>query len=229
MTAPVVLVLAKAPLAGRVKTRIGAVVGMRGAAELAAAALVDTLDVCEAAFPVGRRFLAVDGDLAAAAAADEVAYRARQWTVLAQRGHHLGDRLVNAHRDVAALADAPVIQIGMDTPQVTPADLEAVAALLSDGSRDVVIGPAEDGGWWVLGTRSPRWLDGLGAVPMSRADTYERTHQALEAAGAAVAEASTLYDVDTVEDAARAAAAIPRSRFAAVWSVVRVGTTGALR
>ncbi len=67
-----------------------------------------------------------------------------------QRGDGFAQRLAHAHADVAALPARPVVQIGMDTPHAGPDDLAAVADAVGRGN-DAVLGPAEDGGWWVLG------------------------------------------------------------------------------
>ena len=86
------------------------------AAEIAAAALLDTLDAVAAA-PVAARVVAFTGDLDAAAGATEIRQRLESFTVIPQRGDDFADRLANAHADSAD--GYPVLQIGMDTPQVT--------------------------------------------------------------------------------------------------------------
>ena len=208
------LVLAKAPVAGRVKTRLGADVGMAYAAELAAAALLDSLDACAAAFGSKRCWLSLSGDLAGAVRSDELAAAVRGWTVVPQRGRGFGERLVNAHLDAGA-AKGPVVQIGMDTPQVTAAHLAAVADGL--GAHEAVLGDAPDGGWWVLGLRRPDQAAALRGVPMSTPTTGADTRAALRAVGLAVGTTTELTDVDTVADADAVAALAPSGRFAATW------------
>ena len=66
------LVVAKAPMPGRVKTRLGADVGMAAAADLAAAALLDTLLACADAFGADRCLLSLDGDLCDAVRGEEI-------------------------------------------------------------------------------------------------------------------------------------------------------------
>ncbi|EUA52411.1 hypothetical protein I553_2598 [Mycobacterium xenopi 4042] len=108
-----VLVVAKAPVpagqdpAGRRR-------GDRVAAEIAAAALLDTLDAVASA-PVAARVLALAGELDRAAHAAEIRQRIDSFTVIAQRGNSFADRLANAHADAAD--GYPVLQIGMDTPK----------------------------------------------------------------------------------------------------------------
>lgn len=222
--APHLLVVAKAPVAGRVKTRLGAEVGTAAAARLAAAALADTLTACTATFGPQRCCLALDGSFDEAVDGAVLAELVASWHVFPQRGDGFGARLVNAHADAGELTGGSVVQIGMDTPQATPQLLGAVAAELD--RSDAVLGPADDGGWWVLGVREPRAVAAIGAVPMSTSTTGVETRRALEAAGLRVAETAGLRDVDTVGDAGAVAALAPDSRFAAAWGELRRLTPG---
>ena len=214
---PVALVVAKAPVAGQAKTRLGKVVGPERAADLAAAALLDTLAACAAAYGVERCHLALVGDLATASRGSELVTATRSWTVHPQRGEDFAERLLHAHEDVYAAAGAVVVQVGMDTPQLEPRHLVDVEALLI-GPDDAVLGPAYDGGWWLLGVGGPHLLEHLPGVPMSTGDTGRLTRDALERAGARVLETETLRDIDEVGDADDVAAAAPRTRFAQAWN-----------
>ncbi|MFD0905828.1 TIGR04282 family arsenosugar biosynthesis glycosyltransferase, partial [Actinomadura sediminis] len=211
MTAADLLVIAKEPVPGRVKTRLTPAYTPAEAAELAAAALADTLDAVAAA-PAGRRTLVLDGAPGA--------WLPPGVEVIPQRGGGLDERLANAFADAFAGdgAGRPLVLIGMDTPQVTPALLAAAAGAL-DG-RDAVFGPAADGGFWLLGLRRPdaRLLRG---VPMSRPDTGAAQLARLRGAGLRVATLPELTDVDTPRDAAGGAAGGGAPRFAA--AVRRVG------
>ncbi len=216
MTAAV-LVVAKAPVPGQVKTRLGAVVGPATAARLAAACILDTLTVCESVFvDQQRRHLAISGALDRAIHSRQLREHVDMWTLHAQRGDGFAQRLANAHTDVSRASGLPVVQIGMDTPHLSCEHLAGVAAQVGDGN-DAVLGPAEDGGWWVLAVTEPRFARALRTVEMSTARTYADTRAALEAAGARVVDTVTLRDVDDVEDAAHAAAAAPDTRFAREW------------
>lgn len=215
------LVVAKAPVPGLVKTRLGADVGLAVAADLAAAGLLDTMDACEAAF--GVRHLAVAGDLRGAIRGAELCERTGVWTVHEQRGDGFATRLAHAHADAGDPA-RPVVQVGMDTPHVTPAGLLAVADALH--GHDAVLGPADDGGWWVLALRHPRHAAALRGVEMSTDRTGADTLAALESAGARVALAAPLRDVDTAEDAEAVAALAPGTRFARAWRAARTAGAG---
>ena len=206
------LVVAKAPEPGRAKTRLAATVGDRVAAEIAAAALLDTLDAVAAA-PVAARVVAFTGDLSAAAGATEIRQRLEAFTVIPQRGDDFADRLANAHLDSGDTY--PVLQIGMDTPQVTADLLTGCARQLL--AAPAVLGLAYDGGWWVLGVRAAAMAECLRTVPMSQPDTGELTLKALRDKGIGVTPMQRLADIDVVNDVAAVRDACgPVSRFARV-------------
>ena len=212
----VLIVLAKTPVPGRVKTRLCPPATPEQAAALAAAALADTLAAARQV-PATRIVVALDGEPDATLAA------ALEGTmVIAQRGGLLGERIAAAHADVARLAPgACTVQIGMDTPQLDPDVLDCCLDAVShpDG-QDALLGPATDGGWWALALRDPRRAQLIRHVPTSRADTGDRTRAALEAAGLRVAALPELTDVDTMVDAYAVAHACPGSRFAALLAAV---------
>ena len=202
MTAPApespatLLVMAKQPIPGRVKTRLVPPCTYEQAAALAEAALADTLHTL-LAVRAKRRVLVLDG-------------RPGSWLppgfdVVPQCGGPLDERLADAF----AAVRGPALLIGMDTPQVTP-------GLLTVDWRvaDAVFGPAVDGGFWALGLRvpDPALLRG---VPMSTPSTGAIQRSRLVAAGLRVADLPRLRDVDTAADAMAVARQAPRSRFAA--------------
>ena len=207
-----VLTMAKAPVPGLVKTRLCPPLAPVEAADVAAAALLDTLAAVQAVGRAARSVVALDGDLAEARRSPELRAILTGSSVIAQGSGHLGDRLARAHRD--ASGRGPVLQIGMDTPQITPIRLIDSARALSRPGIDAVLGPAGDGGWWALGLRDPRYAEALRDVAMSRSDTGERTLAALRRLGLRVALLPTLTDVDTFADAARVASIAPHTEFA---------------
>lgn len=210
-----VLVVAKAPIPGLAKTRLAATVGDEAAAIIAAAALLDTLDAVLAA-PIRDRVVALTGDVNASAMGDEILSCLRRFTVIEQRGHCFADRLANAHADAAhATGDRPILQIGMDTPQVT-AELIAQCSQQLLKSQ-VLLGMARDGGWWVLGVRSGAMAECIRPVPMSQSDTGNLTLKALQDKGFEVQLVDELVDVDTVDDIGVVRPwCLPGSRFASV-------------
>jgi rSAM/selenodomain-associated transferase 1 len=194
-----VTVLAKAPVAGRVKTRLVPPYTHAEAASLAEAALADTL-AASLASGADEVVVALDG-------------RPGPWLpagcrVVPQRGAGLDERLAAAWAD----AGGPGIQIGMDTPQVQAHDLDAALATLDD--HDAALGLAEDGGWWAIALRCPDRRVFLG-IPTSRDDTGARQRRRLDRLGLRVADLPVLRDVDHAEDVVAVAALAPGSRFAA--------------
>src|SRR4029453_12921638 len=154
-----VLVMAKAPVAGRVKTRLCPPCTFDEAALIAEAALADTLDAVGRS-GAGRCTVALDG-----APGPWLPPGVR---VIAQRGDRFDERLANAWDD----AGGPGLQIGMDTPQVTADLLDRCCAALEQPGVAALFGPATDGGWWAIGLRraDPRVFRG---VTMSRTTTGE--------------------------------------------------------
>jgi glycosyltransferase A (GT-A) superfamily protein (DUF2064 family) len=193
------LVVAKAPVIGLAKTRLVPVFGADGAAELAAAALLDTLVAVRGA-EVTARIVALTGDLTEARRAEEITGMLEDFTVIPQRGEGFAERLRVAHSEAGTLSGTPVLQIGMDTPQVSPAILSNAASSLTDDGIDAVFGPAADGGWWALGLTDPGLASVLGDVPMSRPDTGVRTIGALADRGVVPVHLPELTDVDTADD-----------------------------
>ena len=141
------------------------------------------------------------------------------WHVFPQESGGLGTRLAGAHEAVASTGLKPVVQVGMDTPQLTPSALRDVAAKAQPGTA--VLGPAHDGGWWTLALVGDRGVRSLIDVPMSASNTHELTREALLRAGLRVRSAPILRDVDTAADAAAVAECAPGTRFAARWRQAR--------
>lgn len=209
------LVLAKAPHAGKVKTRLCPPATPQQAARIAAAALLDTLDAVSAV-PRCRPVVALSGELDGAEAESEIRQALEGIPVLKQRGDSLGERIAAAHLDTAALFEGlPVVQVGMDTPQIDAATLAACRDDVLGTAFDAVLGTAEDGGWWVLGLRDPLNARILEAVPTSRPDTGSATESALREAGLRVTMTVEMSDVDSMADAVAVADIAPHTRFAA--------------
>ncbi|HEY8544687.1 MAG TPA: DUF2064 domain-containing protein [Acidimicrobiales bacterium] len=196
------IVLAKEPVPGRVKTRLCPPCTPEDAAEVAAAALADTLAAATGS-GADRVVLALDG-------------RPGPWCppgveVVDQGDGDLDRRLTRAWAATAG----PALQIGMDTPQVTAGDLAAAMAALTHPGVDAVLGLAADGGWWAAGQRRPHPRAFLG-VPTSRPDTGARQLARFRELGLAVAALPVRVDVDTWPDAVAVATAHAGTRFAAV-------------
>jgi len=207
------LVIAKAPIPGLAKTRLAAAVGDTAAADIAAAALLDTLDAV-ADTAAAARVVALTGDVEQACRADELRAALTRFTVIPQRGDDFPQRLANAHIDTCAVTGiAGTFQIGMDTPQVTAVMLAEAVRAIADA--EAVLGPAADGGWWGIGFRSAALAEILRAVPTSRDDTAVLTVAELRSRGVEPLLLPELRDVDTVADISPVRAACgPTTRFA---------------
>ncbi|MFB6555389.1 DUF2064 domain-containing protein [Streptomyces sp. NPDC056405] len=190
------LVIAKEPRPGRVKTRLTPPFTPDEAAALAEASLADTLRAV-AATPARRRVLVLAG-------------APGPWLppgidVVPQCAGGLDERLADAFAGCAG----PALLIGMDTPQVTPELLDVDFA-----GCDAYFGPAEDGGFWALGLARPDPAL-LRGVPMSTPATGAVQRARLLAAGLRVRDLPRLRDVDTAADASAVAALAPHGGFAA--------------
>ncbi|MCF1593055.1 TIGR04282 family arsenosugar biosynthesis glycosyltransferase [Streptomyces muensis] len=190
------LVIAKEPRPGRVKTRLTPPFTPEEAAGLAEAALADTLHAV-AAVSAARRVLVLDGTPGP--------WLPPRFDVVPQCAGGLDERLADAFARCAG----PALLIGMDTPQVTP---ELLDVDFSD--CDAWFGPAEDGGFWALGLAEPD-PGLLRGVPMSTAVTGALQRERLIRAGLRVRDLPRMRDVDTAADAHAVAALAPHSRFAA--------------
>ena len=202
-----VLVIAKEPVPGRVKTRLTVAVTPEQAATVAAASIRDTLDAM-GRVPADRHVLALDGD-----PGDWVP---TGWTVVAQPDGGLDHRLATV---LGGLPAGPCLLVGMDTPQVTPS-----VCGFDPNSYDACLGMATDGGYWAIGfadpTRAPEVIEG---VPMSTDHTGADQLTRMLDAGLRVQELPPLLDVDTPDDAVQVAALVPGSAFARAWTAA-VGT-----
>lgn len=194
------LVIAKEPLPGRVKTRLCPPCTPDEAAGVARASLADTLEVV-AGVSARRRVLVLDG-------------RPGAWLphgieVVPQCEGGLDHRLARAFAGV----DGPAFLVGMDTPQLTRALVEGALARLLVPGVDAVLGLARDGGWWGIGLRrgDARAFDG---VPMSANVTGAAQLRRLAALGLRTSALPVLEDVDTFAGARAVASSVPGSRFA---------------
>lgn len=182
------LVMAKAPVAGRVKTRLCPPLTLQEAADVAAASLADTL-AAVASCGAERKVLALDG-----APGD---WLSPGFTVIPQQGASFADRLANAWTDAGPFG----VQIGMDTPQVSAADLDALLGDIRPGRA--ILGPALDGGWWAIGLAGTDPAAVFAGIPMSTPETGRLQSERLAALGLDVRLAAPMRDIDTVADLRR--------------------------
>lgn len=204
-----VLVMAKEPVPGRVKTRLCPPCTPLQASDIACAALADTFDAAMAC-GADEVIVALDGD-------------AGPWLpagvrVVPQIGGTFDRRLTAAW----ASTNGPGLQIGMDTPQLNADLLDEAMAALQLGGNDAVLGAAADGGWWAIGLQDADervFID----VPMSTQHTGSAQRARLESLGMRIGDLPELVDVDHFADAVLVAESIPHTRFAE--AVQRVDVT----
>lgn len=196
MTTGTLIVLAKEPRPGFVKTRLTPPCSEFEAAALAEAALRDTLDVVLHT-PARRRLVALDGSPGP--------WLPDGFDVIPQPGGSLDERI--AH--VIGVVEPPIVLIGMDTPQVTA----ELLSMCDFGACPAWLGPAIDGGFWLLGLAEPDPALVRG-VPMSVPHTYAAQRQRIIRSGLDLGTLPALRDVDTWEDATAVAELAPATRFA---------------
>jgi hypothetical protein len=205
-------VIAKEPRAGFVKTRLCPPCTPRQAADVAAAALLDTLDAVDdvvAGLTGVERVLVFDGD--------PTAWTRPGYRVVPQRGSGLASRLSHAFDDLG-----PGLIVGMEAPGAVPALADGVSALRS--GQDVV-GLAVDGGYWVIGLHrvDPVVFDD---IPMSTSSTGLAQLSRLHSLQRQVRMLPMSHDLDTIDDlriAARHAVEGSRLRVAAQALMLQLG------
>ena len=197
------LVLAKEPVPGRVKTRLCPPCSPSEAAAIAAAALADTLETV-ASCDVPRKIVALDGEPGP--------WLPPGMTVIRQRGDSFTERLTNAWLD----AGGPGVQIGMDTPQVRREELERAVEAAMRTPRSAVLGPARDGGWWLIGWRAADPESVFRGIPLSTSRTAHHQLRRLRELGLDVTKIASHRDIDTIEDLHAVTSRYPELRVAAV-------------
>jgi rSAM/selenodomain-associated transferase 1 len=190
-----VVVYGREPIAGRAKTRLAASIGDEAAADLYRVLLARSIhEAVSAGFHV---VLALSGKPA-------VAWQPPSGVALEiQRGVDLGERLRNTFDRRFSEGWSRVIVVGSDCPAMTASHIRSAATALE--RSDVVVGPAEDGGYWLIGQRTPG-TDLFTDVPWSSRRTMEATRRRLLEGGVSWTEVEQLSDVDTIEDLRRALA-----------------------
>ena len=209
------IVIAKSPRPGHVKTRLCPPLTSQEAALVAGAALADTLENA-IAVEATRHLLVLDGPPGP--------WIPPGFDVVAQRGTGLAARLTHAF----TLVRGPALLIGMDTPQVTAPALHAAIVTLLAPDVDAVLGRADDGGYWAIGGRFDN-ADVFNGVPMSTIETHAVQRARLDALGYRIRDLDVQRDVDTFDDAVAVAAAVPDSRFARVLHALGVMPRGTSR
>jgi rSAM/selenodomain-associated transferase 1 len=190
--APHLIVMAKSPVAGRVKRRLAAEIGSTPAIGFYRACLSHTLRRL-GSDPRWRSYVAISPDGDTRSALWQLLNSSRT-ARLAQGGGDLGERM---QRLFSSMPPGPVIIVGSDIPAISANEIAKAFRLL--GKADAVFGPAGDGGFWLVGLkRTPRVLSPFASVRWSSDKALADTLRTLE--GTKVAFVATLDDVDGAGD-----------------------------
>lgn len=186
------ILMCKAPRPGSVKTRMAATLGPGRACEIYRSMVDTLLDQLEGVDSVELRFTPAD-------ASSEVASWKRRpsWRLQPQGEGDLGQRMLEAQSSAFSKGARRVVIIGSDCPELVTADIhEAFQALQTS---DLVLGPAVDGGYWLIGVTSVM-PELFRDIPWSQSEVFEQTMARALALRLQVSFLRILRDIDTAED-----------------------------
>lgn len=181
----VCIIMCKAPEQGKVKTRLAAEIGEAQALRVYLALL--RITVHAAISSAWDTVLAVDGD--------HTCMPQNQHRTIAQRGDDLGVRICNAINDAGDYDR--IVVIGADAPRITHHQIAQAFHTLE--THDVVLGPATDGGYWLIGMQQ-LYSEIFTDMPWSTDRVFDVTRERCAALGLRVATVATLSDIDTAAD-----------------------------
>jgi rSAM/selenodomain-associated transferase 1 len=187
MPAAKVIIFVKAPRLGFVKTRLAAAIGDEDACD-AYRQLTETVLTKLAPLPhVELRFTPDDAE------AEISPWLREHWTAQPQGEGNLGQRMHRAFTE----ANGPAIIIGSDCPYLDATDLQSASDALAQ--HDLVLGPATDGGYWLIGLNAhcPVLFEG---IEWSTGEVLQITVEKASESGLSVQSLRELVDVDTVEN-----------------------------
>jgi rSAM/selenodomain-associated transferase 1 len=191
-------VLARAPSDQKGKTRLLEGLGGLGGADLRRAILLDTLAALDAVHRADRFVLFTPREAGA-----EIAELGANARLMPQRGEMLGQRLEHAFADLFALGYDAAALIGSDLPTLPTFVIEQGLDALGRGLDPVVLGPADDGGYYFIGLRRPH-PELFRGVPWSTGSVLAATREVADRLALEVMLLPSWYDVDGVADLARA-------------------------
>ena len=192
-----VVIMAKAPRAGHVKTRLCPPLSPDEASALYECFLRDKIAQV-------RTLAGVTGVIAFTPddSGPLFGQLAPGFRLVAQRGGDLGSRLLHTLETLLGDGHAAAIAVDSDTPTLPTDFLRQAVELLSMAKADVVLGPADDGGYYLIGLRQP-WPTLFADMPWSTPDVLPETMRRAEAARLSVACLPPWFDVDTPDDLGR--------------------------
>lgn len=189
-----IVVMVKFPRAGAVKTRLGRQIGMKKASELYRGFVRALLATCRS----------TGFDTVISCHPDHLVSDYQEWLghgfgFMIQKGQDLGCKMQDAFEQSFALGFDRVILMGSDLPHLPGAVIEAAAQ--KTGACDVVIGPALDGGYYLVATTKDHFFpDMFDDIPWSTAKVLDITLEKLAAARRRVCLLTAMRDIDTLAD-----------------------------
>ncbi|MCM8794198.1 MAG: TIGR04283 family arsenosugar biosynthesis glycosyltransferase [Candidatus Omnitrophica bacterium] len=196
------IVMAKAPVPGQVKTRLLPVLSPEGAARLARRFLKETVALVEG-IPGIQPVVAVSPPEAMEQIRELIGPSMR---LIPQPAGDLGVRLQELFRQFFAAGAGGVIALGTDHPGLPKESLQKAAAELRRGRDRLVLGPTHDGGYYLIGLNRPH-AELFQGIPWSTSEVLRTTVARAKSAGLRIIELPPWYDVDRPEDLQR----IPKS------------------
>ncbi|MBA3944396.1 MAG: TIGR04282 family arsenosugar biosynthesis glycosyltransferase [Herpetosiphonaceae bacterium] len=190
------IIVAKEPVAGQVKTRMAGTLGADRAADLYRCTLQDTIDIV-ASYPAAEHVISYAP--ASMAAEAFFAALAPGFTLIPQHGNGFGERLFSAFTQLAAQGADRMVMIGTDNPSVPQAALEQAFVALDRTEVDAVLGAVSDGGYYLIGMRRPQPIL-FERITWSTEIVAAQTRERAKEAGLALVDVLPWYDLDTVAD-----------------------------
>mgnify|MGYP001545534468 CR=1 FL=1 len=184
-----VVVFGREPIPGEVKSRLAAGIGANAAAQVYGALLVPPLGVGRGS---GARVVVSLAELPSGSWSLD-----QDVVVEVQRGDDLGERMADAFTRRFAEGERRVVIVGSDCPWLRGTHIAKASAKL--GGADVLLGPATDGGYWLVAQRPPG-LAIFSDIPWSSPETLGDTRKRIRALGGTWLELEELVDIDTVDD-----------------------------
>ena len=183
MPEPLIIVFLKAPRPGFVKTRLAKTLGPKAACRAYTRMTAAVLDRLSNFSNVQLRFTPDDAEA-------EIAHLLRPgWQSFPQGAGSLGERMDHAFRD----ANGPALLIGTDCPDLNASDIREATAALS--THPVILGPARDGGYWLIGLQAP-CPPLFQGISWSTSSVFHDTLRIAQQSGQSVHQLRTLTDID---------------------------------
>jgi len=189
-----VILFLKAPIPGKAKSRLAAAIGREAALDLYRLLILDAMEMLgQTAYPVHVYYTPAD-------AAESVAsLLGAEHMLRPQAGADLGEKMERAFHDAFSAGFTRVVLIGSDLPELEPSII--AQALESLGREEAVLGPAADGGYYLIGFRKGSLLaEAFQDIAWGTSTVLEDTRKALRANGLRVHQLPTLHDLDSAAD-----------------------------